>query len=200
MSPKRRRRLIAIGAVVATVGVTWAVLRKTKPTTKQTKLPPSGDTKLDELQHKLEARGVRDFTALELTAAGGGKHIPVPDQYLDNFLRVAQLAQRIRDDYGKPIVISSGYRPWDDPGGNHYEAAAIDFDLPSGKKTQAEERALRLIVARHWQKDSDFHGMGFYHAPTGRIHIEVRRPGGKGKRYWFADEVEPILEELQATS
>lgn len=196
---RSQRKAAAAALAVAALGIVWVSTRE-RPAPRKKIQRPATDAQLDALQQMLSERGVRSFTARELTAAGDGKFIPVPSRYLDNFLRVAQLAQRIRDDYGKPLVVSSGYRPWDDPGGNHYEAAAIDFDLPSGSKTDAEEHRLRLIVAQHWKKDSDFAGMGFYHQPTGRVHIEVMRPGGKGKRYWYADEVQPVLAELQATS
>lgn len=148
-----------------------------------------------DFETALLAAGIVNFTAKELTSAGGGKYIIPKGSRLVSFLKVIRHAQAIRTRYGRPLLISSGYRPWDEAGGNHEQATAIDFDLPSGQKTKANERSLRLAAAAYWQQTPELKGLGFYHAPTGRVHVDVNTK--KGRRYWYADEVEPIFALLK---
>jgi hypothetical protein len=157
-------------------------------------VPPTAQEWAD-FEQALLAAGISNFTARELTSAGGGKYIIPKGSRLVSFLKVIRHAQAIRTRYGRPLLISSGYRPWDEAGGNHELATAIDFDLPTGQKTKANERALRLATAAYWKQTPELKGLGFYHAPTGRVHIDVNAK--KGRRYWYADEVEPILEALK---
>ncbi len=141
----------------------------------------------------LLAAGVTNFTAEELTSWGGGKYgIPKGDK-LVNFLKIIRHAQAIRKRYGKPLLISSGYRPWDKAGGNHEQGTAIDFDLPS--RTKANEHEFRLVVAQYWKETPTLMGLGFYHSPTGRVHVDVNQR--KGRRRWYMDEISPIFSELQ---
>lgn len=156
---------------------------------------PPTQQEWSSFEQSLIAAGVTSFSAKELASWGGGKYgIPKGDR-LVNFLKIARHAQAIRERYGKPLLISSAYRPWDEKGGNHELATAIDFDLPSGQKTQDNEHALRRATASYWLSTPELQGMGFYHAPTGRVHIDVNT--NRGRRYWYADEVQPILNELK---
>lgn len=141
--------------------------------------------------------GVVNFTADELTSAGGGKFLLPPLVQMPNLLKVAQLAQRIRTQWGRPLTISSAYRPWD-KGGAHTRGAAIDFDLPRSYRSDETEHDFRLQVADRWNDERTvFAGMGFYSQPTGRVHVDVHHPGGAGHRYWSAEHVRPILRELK---
>lgn len=150
---------------------------------------------------ELQARGVVNFTADELLAAGGGKFLLPPESLMPNLFKVIELAQRIRTKWGRPLKISSAYRPWD-KGGAHTRAAAIDFDLPWSYRSEESEHDFRVLVARQWlgpEKEA-FAGIGFYGQPTGRVHIDVHHPnGGKHqRRYWYAKHVKPIFDEITA--
>ena len=51
----------------------------------------------------------REFES-STTAANYKINNKIPLEYEDNLMRLARMLQKIRDKYGKPIVISSGYR------------------------------------------------------------------------------------------
>ena len=158
---------------------------------------------LDWFDSALVSHGVQDFTARELLSAeeGGGYYLRPPDLLAPNLVKVAILAQKLRNRWGGPLNVSSAFRPWDGPKSAHYVATAIDFDLPGGMKTKANEHELRLITARLWKQEPQFAGMGFYRQPVGRVHIDVKSPvKGKKKRYWGKEHVRPILAELSGVA
>ncbi len=145
---------------------------------------------------------VYDYSARELTTAEKDYYLRPPDKLFPNLIRTAQLLQIVNTTWmnegGGRLKISSTYRPWESKKGAHTRAAAIDIDLPQGERTKANEHDLRLLVASMWQDDvNNFSGMGFYKQPRGRVHLETHHPGGKGKRYWHAEHVKPILDELR---
>ena len=201
--------LLALGAVA--IGAAMSVGRKEEepdedqgPTPQPPKPPgPKPDGKYTppsakqwaDFRQALIAAGVTNFTAEELASAGGGKFVIPKGFRLVNFLKIIRHAQAIRTLYGRPLLISSGYRPWDKKDSNHELGTAIDFDLPGGSKTKANERALRLAVAKYWKATPELQGMGFYRAPTGRVHIDVNTK--KGRRFWHKEEVQPILDALK---
>lgn len=160
----------------------------------------ASDLWLDWFDTVLASHGVHNFTSRELLSAkqGGGYYLRPPDELVPNLVKVAILAQRLRGLWGGPLIISSAFRPWDGPKSAHYVATAIDFDLPGGMKTKANEHELRLVAARMWKAEPQAAGLGFYRQPIGRVHIDVKSPvGGKKKRYWAKEHVKPILEELR---
>ncbi len=168
--------------------------------------PPVAPTDLEALQAELNARGVTDFTANELTWSGrlNENLIPPPD-LMPNLLNVAQLAQRIRTEYGKPLVVTSAYRPepmntqvGGIPNSQHVRAAALDLTMPSGTATPEEIDRLRMIAARMWIQDPSFHGLGMYDSPPGRIHVDVEHPGSTGRETWPVDRVAPYLVRAEA--
>ena len=148
----------------------------------------------------LRSHGVHNFTARELTSAraGGGLYKRPPTKHVRRLLHAAMVAQAIRDAWGAPLSVSSGYRPWDAAKSPHYRAAAIDLDLPSGHKTVENEHALRLLVARYWLSDPNLAGMGFYGQPRGRVHIDVMHQGSRGRFSYYDEYVDPILAEIEA--
>lgn len=75
---------------------------------------PYADVKT-ALQMMLDAKGVNFFTAAELLTLGAahtrtGKNTLPPFHVLGNIIRTAQLADAIREEIGRPIVVLSGYR------------------------------------------------------------------------------------------
>lgn len=159
---------------------------------------------LDELQSELDARGVTDFTANELTWSRhvDGNLIPPPD-LMPNLLKAAVLAQKIRTEYGEPLVVTSAYRPEPMntevagiPNSQHVRAAALDLTIPSGNATAENIDRLRMIAAREWVSDPSFHGLGMYNSPPGRIHVDVDHPGTTGRSTWPEERVAPYLERV----
>lgn len=61
---------------------------------------------------------------------------PVPPEHRDNAKRIAALVQVVRDFYGLPVDINSGFRTitynakvGGEPGSKHLSASAIDFNI-----------------------------------------------------------------------
>ncbi len=160
------------------------------------------DADLDRLDAKLAARGVTKISARDITANRVKRkrvYFMPPAKFAANLLDAAVLAQRAMDAWGKPLVVSTGYRPQDNPRSRHYKAQAIDLDLPKGQRTAANRDALYLVIARLYldsRKSSrvGFGGLGFYTTPRGRFHVDTRpRP-----TYWTASIVEPYFKRARA--
>jgi uncharacterized protein YcbK (DUF882 family) len=171
--------------------------------------PPELEPTLDALDRLLRERGITNFAAKELVWLSKAKpphHDIPPTDLWPNLVRVAKLAQRIRNVMGVPLSVSSAWRPrWynDAVGGSensaHLRGAAIDLNLVSGNRTPEEIERFRVEVARFWLTDPEtFHGIGFYKSPKYRIHIDVAHPGSKGHRRWTKSLVDPYLEKAQA--
>jgi len=168
--------------------------------------PTVTPTDLEGLQAELNARGVTDFTAHELTWSNHvDDNLIPPPELMPNLLKAADLAQRIRTEYGKPLAVTSSYRPEPMntqvagiPNSQHVRAAALDLTMPSGTATTQEIDRLRMIAARMWLQDPSFHGLGMYDSPPGRIHVDVEHPGSTGRETWPVDRVAPYLARAQA--
>ncbi len=155
--------------------------------------PEPGGT-LEELQAAFDDAGVQFFKAAEVTFLPKAKppkhHVP-PREFWPNLIAVALLADKIRETVGHPIWISSGYRPpWYNeavsgvPGGAHTRAAALDLNTPTDLRSKENVERMRMTGARLWLSDPTFAGLGIYSSPPGRLHVDVKHPGGKGHRFW----------------
>ena len=136
---------------------------------------------LDHLDQDLRAVGVVNFTARELLKnrkRGRTVYYMPPPELIGNLLAMAQRAQRTRDLWGGPLIVSSAYRPQDGRKSAHHYAKAIDLDLPKHQRTYANRRRLYLLAAAEYL-DTHYGGLGLYRWPLGRLHVDVARP-----RYW----------------
>jgi uncharacterized protein YcbK (DUF882 family) len=139
-----------------------------------------------QLQHRLDAAGVRHFTAREFLRLRRTHEIAdLPDEYAGAAVRVLRMADRLREAYGAPVVCGNGYRP---PGYNrlvggarnsaHLRGAAVDLDPTDGRRAEFQQLAARL-----WLDEPDaLAGLGVYSG--GRIHLDVPHDGGSGRRFW----------------
>ena len=155
------------------------------------------------IQAMLTAGGVHSFTEKELARAS--REWPPPRKYWEGLLAVAQVAQSIRDAIGMPLNVRSCYRP-DDHDSQHRFASALDLDLtPPHRADKENVMALRMASLALWvdqrqTEDYKLAGIGFYRRPQFRVHIDVHTPirGSAGRRYWYQDEVRPVLRALDA--
>ena len=147
------------------------------------------DNWLDRLDRMFRDRGVTNFTARELCLM---RKIPTgpalarpPESLWKHLVNVAVLAQAVRDEYGLPLAVSSGYRPADynkAVGGArrsaHIKAGAVDLNVLS-KHQDSEHRArLNRATAKVFTEHPLARGFGVYRG--GRVHVDVV---GR-KRFW----------------
>jgi len=170
-------------------------------------VPPESDTTepiggdwLAELNAELQAAGVTNFTAQELTYLSKTKpkprHDEPPRELWGNLIAVAKLAQQIRDLYGEPIWVSSAWRPkwYNDavggaPNSAHIKAGAVDLNVLPGQRTPERTKRLEQATAKVWLLDGTANGFGVYGGA--RTHIDVVN----GRRKW--GEANRVLEELE---
>lgn len=206
-------------------GLVVLATRDTTPATPAPKPPPAGgtppipstpshpqgdkardatDADLDLIDSQLAFLGVTVVNARELTAnrrKGKRVHLLPPDRFRSNLLEVAVLAQRVSDAWGGPLVVSSAYRPQDNPGSRHHSAKAIDFDLPSGTRTAANRDKLYMAIAELYLASEKngrqgFGGMGFYTQPKGRLHIDSR----SSPAFYTKEIVAPFFARVRAAA
>jgi uncharacterized protein YcbK (DUF882 family)/soluble lytic murein transglycosylase-like protein len=113
--------------------------------------------------------------------------IPSDPTVQSNILKIMQEVQKIRDDYGKPITITSGYRPEHInravngvSGSRHISGEAVDI-CPSDP--QADINDFQNWLDQHW------YGALGYGAAKGFVHIDCRnglgwKTGGKKGDRW----------------
>jgi len=148
---------------------------------------------LAELNAQLEAAGVVNFTAEELTflpKAKPPRHDMPPRELWPNLIAVAKLAQQVRDLYGEPIWVSTGWRPdWYNAavGGAkrsaHIKAGAVDLNVLPSRRNPTRTKKLEQACARVWTDDPTAKGMGVYRGA--RVHLDVigrRRTWGQAQR------------------
>jgi uncharacterized protein YcbK (DUF882 family) len=161
--------------------------------------PDTGSDWLAELDAELDAAGVRDFSARELTylpKAKPPRHDEPPRELWPNLVAVAVLAQRVRDLYGGPLSVSSAWRPdWynEAVGGasrsQHRNAAAVDLNVLASQRDDQTTRELEQAGARVWLANDGAHGFGVYRGA--RIHLD----SSGGRRTW--GEAQRVLDELE---
>lgn len=169
-------------------------------------VPPESDSTepldadwLAELNAELLAAGVTNFRAEEFTllpkAKPKARHEMPPRELWPNLIAVAKLAQKIRDLYGEPLWISSGYRPaWYNKavGGasksQHIHAAAVDLNVLPSKRNPTRTRKLEQATAQVWLDDITANGFGVYKGA--RTHID----SAGGRRKW--GEAYRVLTEM----
>lgn len=106
-----------------------------------------------------------------------------------NLRRVMGVADEIRDRLGCPLILRSAWRPSDNDS-MHRFGAAMDLDIVDPDPSKIDR--LRMITVCMW-REKKINGLGFYHRPSHRVHVDVSCRGGKGHRFWHEDEVEPFL-------
>lgn len=146
--------------------------------------PEQEAAKLAELQALLDAAGVVNFTAHELTWLP--KAIPPHHEFPKTFTKlvaIAVVAQEIRSEHGHPLTVSSAFRPlWynlivaNSSTSAHIEAAAMDLNARNAE----EGVRLHAILERFWAAKR-FNGYGKYRKLPRRAHIDL---GKKGHRRW----------------
>lgn len=99
---------------------------------------------------------------------------PVPDKYLHNAIELAANLQVLRDYFGEPIYISSGYRSdtWNDRiggkgGSKHKYAQAADITMKNHSPV-AVQNAIEYLIGKGLMKNG---GVGKY---NGFTHYDVR--------------------------
>ncbi len=164
--------------------------------------PTDEDTRtwIEELDDELEAAGVHNFTARELTylpKAKPPRHDEPPRELWPNLIAVAVLAQRVRDLYGAPLWVSSAWRPaWynEAVGGasrsQHINAAAVDLNVLPSSRSPETTRELEQAGAQVWLDGEPANGFGVYKGA--RIHLDV----DGGRRTW--GDAQRVLEEARS--
>lgn len=179
---------------------------KPEPDPTPAPVPPESDTTqpiggdwLAELNAELQAAGVTNFTAEELTylpkTKPKGRHDEPPRELWGNLVAVAKLAQQVRDLYGEPIWVSSAWRPkwYNDavdgaPNSAHIKAGAVDLNVLPGQRTPERTKRLEQATAKVWLTDNTANGFGVYSGA--RTHIDVVN----GRRKW--GDANRVLGEL----
>lgn len=146
---------------------------------------PSDNSTITDLQVQLDKWGVDHFGAHELVQLDNphwrGPREPVPPEKLWPHIRdTVQLADEIRERWGDPIIVSSGWRPlaYNRLIGSQDTSAHIPFralDLqPVGRFSLAEyfPTVVDVIDDAH---DSGLHvGLGLYYDGHGRfVHVDT---------------------------
>jgi len=147
------------------------------------------------LELALEMDGSTHFSGAELRDAS--KAWPVPDNLLQNLRAVTKQAQVIRERLGLPLHVRSAWRP-NDNDSQHRFASALDLDLPPEHRSEENIDRLRMVAVEWWSEADGAvfgqpAGLGFYHRPAYRIHIDIRHKQSKGHRFWHRDLVKPYL-------
>ena len=136
-----------------------------------------------QLQKKLDAAGVRHFTASELLrirhpakARDVGitsKTFPASESIQDRLVEVALLADRLRCALGQPITVLNGYRPRSynkavggSSGSQHIYGRGMDLTCERFHRPKLWELAREMHDAR------EIGGLGLY---IGNIHIDTAR-------------------------
>jgi uncharacterized protein YcbK (DUF882 family) len=156
---------------------------------------------LAELDAELLAAGVCNFRAHELTTlpkARPPRADEPPRELWRNLIRVAILAQRVRDLYAAPLWVSSAWRPaWYNAAvdgassSQHLTASAVDLNvLPSSRDARAIRRLERAGAVVYLEATELARGFGVYRG--GRIHLDVNG----ARRTW--GEASRVLDELES--
>lgn len=145
----------------------------------------------------LASHGVVSFSEDELRRAS--EHWPPPASLWNNVAAVMVAAQDLRDRLGVPLSVSSFWRASDDDS-QHRHASAVDLNLTSEHRNEAQIDRLRMHALDMWreshQSEGDLAGCGVYHSPRYRVHLDTHHAASKGHRYWHEDEARPYLQRL----
>lgn len=142
-----------------------------------------------KLQAKLDAAGVQYFGAHELLRIRHrsiAKRVGITsaqfeagDVILDELVKVAKVADLLRERYGAPVRVLNGYRPRaynrevnGASGSQHIYGRALDL-------TADDMPRLRALAIEMWRA-GEFGGFGNY---TGNVHIDTRsKPASWGSQ------------------
>lgn len=139
---------------------------------------------LSELQAELDAAGVVNFTAEELTELRKVQapyvrpyYAEPPAELWPNLIEVARLAQRVRDIYGEPLRMYNGYRPqwYNDavggaPGSWHVQAGAVDLTPVSPVTGEKVARLHDAATQAIEELGPDTGGLGIYSTAA---HVDI---------------------------
>lgn len=164
---------------------------------------PGVAARLAEMDESLRFAGVVHFNARELCllrkAKPLGKFYAIPPRTMwpKIIATLMRIAEPLREAYGGPLVVKSGWRPADyngavggAPGSRHVRFEAIDL-------TCDDVDRLRNLAADLWVRTPDEpFGLGLY---AGNIHVDF----GYRRRVWGSRKAEVVdararLEETQA--
>jgi GH24 family phage-related lysozyme (muramidase)/uncharacterized protein YcbK (DUF882 family) len=134
----------------------------------------------DDMNYRI----TKNFTLGE-NLRGDRRRIPNDKEVRKNIFKIMNELQKIRDEYGAPIIITSGYRPYPInlqvggvPNSRHVDGDAVDIAPEKGD----------IWKFQQWL-DENWHGALGYGAPKGFVHLDCRngegwRTGGeKGVRW-----------------
>jgi len=131
-------------------------------------------------QEYLQDHGVVFFKASEIsqdTTYHGVRNTLVPIKYWDNMVKVCKLAQEIRQHFGKPVKINSGYRC---KAYNKAISGAAVSQHMFGKALDIRINGVPPAKIAAWMDATYPHkyGRGLYHSFA---HIDVREGYAKWK-------------------
>lgn len=146
-------------------------------------------TDLQPLRDLLDKWGVEHFTAEELTLLDnpkwtGPRHVCPPSQELRHIYSTIRLADRIRELWGAPIVVTSGYRPpeYNDlvggsPRSQHLRFRALDLHPADGRIDEFTELVEACIEVADLYATATGFGKydSFVHIDIGCEHDDYRR-------------------------
>lgn len=137
------------------------------------------------LQEFLDEHGIQYFSAGEVTLLRRwGRYVEPPRKLWDNIVPTIILADKIRDAWGGPLTVASGYRPEEynrlvggEPESEHKAFRALDISYPTGRGVEFLSVALRVIQG--YMDDGFEVGVGVYRT---FLHIDVG--AARGNRFW----------------
>lgn len=148
-------------------------------------------SELEELQALLESWGVEHFGAAELVRLknprwDGPTHVVPALDLRHHMRRTVTLADRLREVYGKPLRVVSGYRPraYNDLVGGSAKSQHLRFRALDLQPVDADDLAKVAELAEAMLEVGDLAGW-----PTGFgiydsfIHVDIGAEG-TGKRRW----------------
>lgn len=119
---------------------------------------------------------------------------PPPPEMVMKIQATMNLCDEIRDRCGFALKLRSLWRPADGDSMHRFGTAA-DLDIVDPDEAKIDR--IRMVGATLWV-DERINGLGIYHTPAKRIHVDMPHPGGKGHRYWHGDLVRPYLARVRS--
>lgn len=139
------------------------------------------------LEQLLKKWNIRFFSANELTLQRRwGKHVLPDECKLTNIRKTVILADAIRDTWGSPVTVNSGYRSEEynklvggEPKSEHRDFKALDLS-PKNGDIEGFRKTVRLVVAGARAAGWNI-GLGHYNT---FLHIDTDANGKAINRTW----------------
>lgn len=129
-----------------------------------------------ELQKFLDDHGIKHFSAKEITWLPRlQKHVVPPPDLWGNIIPTLQLADAIRDEWGDPVNVLSGYRTQaynaavgGAPNSQHMHFRALDLNPKNGKLVPFFDCVAGVV--ERWRAEGNQVGLGVYRSFN---HVDV---------------------------